>query len=72
MANAPTIQSPGGSPLQQARFLFQPVKRWTSEHLQAAKLETLKNAAPINIISPEYLPLDGDEGMATVFSPGLH
>lgn len=69
MADAPTNQSPSGSPLQTARFLIQPVKRWTSEHLQAVKLEILKNAVPTNILSPEYLPLDGDEGMATVLPP---
>lgn len=71
MANPHTIQSPGGSPLRQAQFLFHPVKRWTSEHLQAAKLEIVKNAVPINILGAEYLPLDGDEGMVTLFSPGF-
>lgn len=71
MTNPHNIQSLGGSSLQ-AQFLFQPVKCWTSEHLQAAKLEIVKNAAPVNILTPEYLPLDGDEGMAALFSRGLH
>lgn len=49
--------------LPNASILLQKAKRWTSQHLDVARVKTVDSLSAEEIFGTEYVPADGDTGM---------
>ena len=63
-SHMPPFSLPSDSRPSMPSFLFQPPRRWTSEHFQMLKLSQQQSHHPAEeIVGALYLPSDGDEGV---------